>query len=425
MAIVLTNPSIHHPLGPIPGKNASSSVLLYLPSGLEAEAQAHNASAVSILRSSLSCPVVQINYRLGLRHRYPTPVHDVLAGFDWVVEHLLRKRSIVRAGRSESVGRVAVCGQHIGGGLATMLALTECRHGQPGIVAAALANPVVDWVSLGEAAGLDGSNTTLYPDTAVHNSSESARLRSQLFTKPEKYFDPFASPILFFRSPGYGVPPAPADSPLDDMNHLSKLEREEAYRREVAVTEIEGPSTDSDPSDGDVIQTKRKASKRFPSKALGLKLPHFHISTGTRSPLADQARELTHMLRQSFVRQSKNAMPSSSELGRKVLLENEADGLNDDEKATLVRQKAEARKSVELQMHEDLGFWDDTSAGKARVSEAAQWLEPYSIKLTNFNEVLTEPDKDIKESNRRVVGGYIRDYRPIPTTIVLGAMRDG
>ncbi|KAK3700915.1 hypothetical protein LTR37_015718 [Vermiconidia calcicola] len=256
-----------------------------------------------------------------------------------------------------------------------MLALTECRYGQPGIVAAALSNPLVDWVSPEGTADLNGNNTALHSDTAVYDFSGIARLRPQLFTKPEKYFDPFASPILFFRSPGYGVPPAPAHVPLDDMTNLSKLEREEAYRREIAVTEIEGPATDMDLPDGDVVQTKRKASKRFPSKALGLKLPHFHISTGMRSPLADQARELTHMLRQSFVRQSKNMTPSSSEFGRKVLLDNEADELNDDEKATLVRQKAEAKKSVELQIHADLGLWDDTPAGKARVSEAAQWLK--------------------------------------------------
>ena len=119
--------------------------------------------------------IIRINYRLSAQDAYPTPIHDVLVGYDWVLQNLLHKRSISRPGRSEDVGRIAVCGELIGGGLAAMLALTECRKGEPGVMAAALSNPLVDWVSL--------SNHSVMAQQQSETSPEQLlELRQTLFT---------------------------------------------------------------------------------------------------------------------------------------------------------------------------------------------------------------------------------------------------
>jgi acetyl esterase/lipase len=301
----------------------------------------------------------------------------MLCGFDWIVENLLLRRGITRVGRAESVGQMAVCGEHIGGSLATALALTECRVGQPGIVAAAVSNPVVDWVSLDQVsklkAGLSVPKKSRLQESTVRTEVESLlQLRRRLFRKPEDYFDPFASPILFFRSAGAEVPPPPQDIPVDDLEQLSLLQRDEYHREELGMTSAQADTT----SKVDVQHTPalRRASRRFPSKALGLRLPQFNISTGSASPLRGQAEELTHVLRQSFVRQSKYATPGYSEFGRKVLMEDEVDELDDDQRAVANRQAAEAERKVELHVHDGPGGWSDGAHGRARFCEAAMWL---------------------------------------------------
>ena len=128
--------------------NERSTVLIYLPRGPLLHDSIHSASTVSLLNRALPYPVVQLNYRCGRNNQYPGPIHDVLAGYDWIKTHLLPQRHVARAGRSERVGQVAVCGELIGGGLATMLAVTECQIGRPGIRAAAVNNPVLDWVDI-------------------------------------------------------------------------------------------------------------------------------------------------------------------------------------------------------------------------------------------------------------------------------------
>ncbi|RAO70999.1 uncharacterized protein BHQ10_007011 [Talaromyces amestolkiae] len=185
--------------------------------------------------------VVTVNYRLGYTnaeamisssgnsrtrpfYRYPTPVHDTLAGFDWVLETL----------RPE---QLFVFGSNIGGSLATMLSLTESQH----IHAVAAHEPVCDWTGLDDYCTIDsemltGSGGTIEkqselivpegeksqqsPAQPVQTKQPSKHrkkpapfdlvpllnTRKHLFETPSKYFDSFASPILFLRSAGKDVP---------------------------------------------------------------------------------------------------------------------------------------------------------------------------------------------------------------------------
>ena len=355
---------------------ASSSVVAYLPPGPPRGHEEYDASILSVLRSILVCTLVRINYRLGREHKYPTPVHDVLAGYDWILENLLPKRSISRVGRSDTVGKVAVCGEHIGGGLATALALTECRTDRPAIVAAAVNNALVDWVSLAETTDTPAKRRLPKSASSIVDGSDQElqtllQLRQELFAKPENYFDPFASPMLFFRSAGTTVPPALATVPIDDLDQLSEFEREAIHRQELAAT---GDLRDHTTPDAKSTMAQRRASRRFPSKALGLRLPQFHISAGHHSPLRDQIHELTSALHQSFARESKNKSTESFGFGRKQLLDEEEDELDEDEKATLDQQKAEAKQKATLTTYEGNGWWDTSEAGKARMLTVANWL---------------------------------------------------
>ncbi|KUL84366.1 hypothetical protein ZTR_06298 [Talaromyces verruculosus] len=207
----------------------------------------------SLLRGGLSTPqeliaaiteanVVTVNYRLGYTdadtrvsnpdnsrtrpfYRYPTPVHDTLAGLDWVLQTL----------RPE---QLFVFGSNIGGSLAAMLSLTESQH----IHAVAAHEPICDWTGLDDYCTIDsemltGSGSTIggtqsevimpegeelqqspaHPVKTKQPSRHKKKAapfdlvpllntRKYLFETPSKYFDSFASPMLFLRSAGKDVP---------------------------------------------------------------------------------------------------------------------------------------------------------------------------------------------------------------------------
>ncbi|CAK3958264.1 alpha beta-hydrolase [Lecanosticta acicola] len=375
-----TETSIHHPLT-APPTTTTAGVALYLPRGPILNDPHQDASNVSILQSILPYHVVQVNYRCGTSNKYPTPIHDVATGYDWIVSHLLPKRAIARAGRSEHVGRIAVCGELVGGQLATMLALTECRAGEPGVVAAAVGNAIVDWVAFQNEEAQVWSpvkksplpTTTTTPSNTALTTAILARLRAQLFRKSAQYYDPFASPALFFRTAGSEIPEdvdvdvegeeeeeeeEEEKGPLDDFDELARFERGDFLREQRALSAVRGLLEPSLLSDGVVPPAKkRKTSRRYPSKALGLRLPRFLLSAGVASPLSSQSEELAHLLRQSFARQAKSA-------GSKGYYDDEDDGGGSDVSEDMVRHE----------QYPGLGLWDNSQAGRSRMRAAASWM---------------------------------------------------
>ncbi|KAF7185246.1 hypothetical protein HII31_13521 [Pseudocercospora fuligena] len=344
---------IHQSLRASGNHIGSPAAAVYLPRGPFLATAEDDESNISILRSSLSCPIVRVNYRCDKNHQYPTAIHDVTSALDFVVSKLLPKRALIRPGRSEHVGRLVVCGELIGGQLAAALALTECRAGEPGVVAAAVSNPIADWTEL-DTDSLS-EMATRSKSQAQQLSSELEKLRAQrdvLFRKPEHYFDPFASPMLFFRSPGVHVPEMTEQKILDDMDQLALFAREEHMRQESAIKN--SPVKDAR-STREKEEPPKRTSKRFPSKAFNLRLPSFHITAGLGSALDDQAAELAKQLNQSHVRQSKIAA-----FGIKYELEDEFSPLD--------------MGRVMYQTYAGMGLWDASREGKARMTEAARWL---------------------------------------------------
>lgn len=380
---LLTPRSIYYPTAGPPPTHGPSTVVLLLPRGPLLNHPESDIANASYLRSTLPYTVAQINYRLGRDNPYPTPVHDVLAGYDWAVEHLLPKRSITRAGRSEHVGRVCVLGELLGGSLATMLALTECRKGQPGVVTAAVNSPLIDWIQP-EDIDLRAPRSSL----AKHGQSHSGlsiddflRARGYYFPKPEAYFDPFASPILFFRSPGAEVPVS-TRSELDELELLSNIEREDFHRQQQLLSGIGNLSMLQDIASGNSSEegaeasksNPRKASRQFPSKSLNLSLPSLHVSTGNASPLADQAVELAGAMRKSIARQFRATSGRRNGFRQKVLMDHEEEQMDEQQRLERLAEEAEANDKVSFGWNEGLGLWDQSPAGRKGLETATAWV---------------------------------------------------
>lgn len=317
-------------------------MIVHLPSGpVLPDTQDAEARVIALLRETTGATIARINYRASFKHQYPTPFHDVLYGFDWVRDNLLRDEF-----DRPYLARMGVCGELLGGSLATMLALTECRLGESRISAAAVNSPIVDWVFPEDLPVVDPSelpepmapDETAFPadadlmashlpivepvkpktrkrtpkappqtawqrygDNKIIPNVTLAAERDVLFSKPEDYLDRFASPIHFFRSPHAQLvlpqqddmfASRQPDEVLDIEAHMS-LDHYNAVHRQEASSAPELP----------VLSRCRAYARNYPPAGSKLSLPAWDITIGLESPLTEQAAELTKVLRRSVARQ--------------------------------------------------------------------------------------------------------------------------
>jgi acetyl esterase/lipase len=367
--------SILQPL--VAGQSSPANVIIYLPTGPVGceSAIIDDDQIIAALSAASNATIVRVNYRLGNGVRYPTPIHDVLTAFDWLKANLpTAKLSTTRRGRPfGSLSRYGVCGQLVGGSLATMLALTESRLGESRIAAAAVSNPIVDWVfpeedeititSLANSGEelMEHSFTSMkalakskkrskppsswdqYKDEETLPTSALLSARRQLFRKPSSYFDSFASPILFFRSPSASVP--------QDEN---------------AFDESESDDIDTGTSS---TSTRRKAHKVFPPTASALVLPDMRISLGEATPLYDQGEELVKLLRRSIIR------THEGRAGNQAILDRfEEEEIGETRKTAIALEEAERR--IEFHMPGHIGIWGSPSEPGWRndVMDAGVWF---------------------------------------------------
>ena len=238
---------------------------------------------------------------------------------------------------------VAVCGELIGGSLAAMLALTECHAlTAGGIRAAVLGNPVVDWTALypvaasqpaappttttwatgdGNRSAADKSPTnrtdgtvpvpkrppppkppraqpdswTAFAADPLLPAAALLRARAALFAHPEQYFDPFASPLLFFRTPSSDVPP---DEPDARTGVGSDFADADATASSGPVESSAGLGTSAtSPATLVAFLRKRRARRRYPPTGSGLVLPRLRLDLGAECVLRDQGWEMVESLR--------------------------------------------------------------------------------------------------------------------------------
>lgn len=189
--------------------------------------------------------------------------------------------------------KLGVCGEFVGGGLASMLALTECHAKKQGITAGVIGNPIADWTSLSfEDRGADTTHgkSASDPDVATKrlhasdssNSSERLTikslisLRDEIFPKEETYFDPFASPSLFFRTPSYDLPP-----PLQRFSFMDPM-----------------PNQESEDTSAPLVK-KRRSHRRHPPASSELLIPRMRFEVGKESVWKNQGLELAELTRRS------------------------------------------------------------------------------------------------------------------------------
>lgn len=393
--------------------------MLYLPQGPVLSTSTNSAyedEVISTLSSSSNSIIVRVNYRLSNSAQYPTPVHDVLAGYDWVLQHMLPKTS--------RTSRLGVCGELVGGSLATTLSLTECRLGGNRISAAAVNSPILDWLFRSAAddafdqAGFEDHQPSqrskrkkqpptrswdLYARKKDLPTGALLRARRLLFRKPEDFFDRFASPILFFRSPDAEIPIYTEEDSLvaslediiangrdeaaEALNELNPLDPDTSQQHYIDPNLYISPDLiPFEPSAADFaalnadrrftsptstsqaprnpmydLLPRRKYHRVYPPTDSGLRLPDMLLTAGRACPLRDQATEFVALARRSIARDLARGRRSGHyddalEEARPVLTLEEAlrwrsEGASD-------YAAAEAERRVELREGgEGVGLW--------------------------------------------------------------------
>jgi hypothetical protein len=190
----------------------------------------------------LNNAVIQINPRWSPNHLFPTPIHDTLHAYSWILENIIKDTP------NGHPRPIAVYGTNLGGSLATSLALTESwpsQHG-PCISVLAVKNGIFDWSKI--ASSPPPSDPPLSQDPDLLRLYE---LRGHLFRDPASAFDAFASPLLFFRTTGLAIPSSfPKASP-------SQAEAAQEHGR---------------------AHVSRKSHLAFPPKRSGLRIPVTRIA---------------------------------------------------------------------------------------------------------------------------------------------------
>ncbi|KAI9794580.1 MAG: hypothetical protein M1816_004467 [Peltula sp. TS41687] len=341
---------------------------------------------VSLLSEYLpNSTIVRVNYRWDDQHRFPIAVHDTLAAYDWILKNLIdvspnTSDDEPSPAPAPRMPRIGLCGELIGGGLATMLALTECQAGKPSITAAAVNSPVLDWTfgldqstssssSSGDAVtAADGeqdlpiptsthpkkrpskgrthhSSWTQFSSNARLSAKDLSRARDMFFRTPDSYFDPFASPVLFFRTAG-------VDLPTDEDPSLL-----------VPDPTIQATSTTNTTSKP---HRRTTTHRRYPPTGMGLQLPSMRISVGKENILLDQGAELASLMRRSI-------LISETQAGEKF-----ADHENIADPKLFDGGRNDGRERVQLVRREGTALWcypDEGGSTPSGVKEAGEWLE--------------------------------------------------
>jgi acetyl esterase/lipase len=382
------------------GPKPSSPVLVFLPAGpIVPDSSEEEDLVISLLRETTAATIARINYRASSTHQYPTPVHDVLFGFDWIKENLLRDEF-----NRPYLARLGVCGELVGGSLATMLALTECRLGESRIGAAAVNNPIVDWVFPDELPVVDPAELPepLAPDetafpadadimaspqtvaetkparksrkrtpkppplTAWRRYSDNKTLptltlsaeRDVLFRKPDDCLDRFASTIHFFRSPHAQLLLPQQDDVFasSQPDEILDLEAQMSLHHYNLVNG-KAPTAPELP----ILSRCRAYARNYPPAGSQIGLPAWNITTGTESPLSDQAAELTKVLRRSIARHALKAHAGRTRW-------------HDKTEKKMYEEHAEER--VHLNQVSGLGLWTEQNHDewKSNVQNVGEWM---------------------------------------------------
>ncbi|KXH55160.1 hypothetical protein CSAL01_09983 [Colletotrichum salicis] len=193
---------------------------------------------------------------------WPTPLHDVLAGYTWVTENLLTPGTTSRRD-------IYVYSSHAGASMAASLALTESHHHARMAVRGLIAwNGIYNWTMFLPDHKINRPATarskTLPPRPEEGSALHMLQMKmADLFRAPVDLFDPFVSPSLLFQTPGMNAP----SSFVQAAAVSSLLERLSSVNSDVKPADILGIS------EGLLVTAPRRSALVFPPRKSTLKLP--------------------------------------------------------------------------------------------------------------------------------------------------------
>lgn len=117
-------------------------------------------------------------------------------------------------------------------------------------------------------------------------------LRENIFSKVEKCFDPFASPMLFFRTPSSDLPDRGSNRFPNDVlsgRTLSALDS------------------------GHTLEKRRRSHRKYPPANHRLRFPALRVDVAEQSVLKDQCSEFIELLRKSALRSDEKAINEDSD----------------------------------------------------------------------------------------------------------------
>ncbi|POR33103.1 Uncharacterized protein TPAR_06695 [Tolypocladium paradoxum] len=220
-------------------------------------------------------PVASINYRWAATSQaigqngalvplcWPTPTHDTAFAFAWLLETLAPPKN----GRRD----IYVYGSHLGASLATSLALVEAHsHARFGVRGVVAYNGIYNWTMFLPDHRINKPPTRPKKAVAPAQPAEGShlhRLQDEmpgLFDDPTNLFDPFASPSLFFHSPGLVVPRSFSMS-MEDAANIDRL-------------------TKGDDAQVMPLKPPRKSHLIFPPRKSTLKIPETLLLYDSQPP---------------------------------------------------------------------------------------------------------------------------------------------
>jgi epsilon-lactone hydrolase len=120
------------------GADETAAILYVHGGGYIGGSSASHRKFAGHLAKAIGAPAFAVDYRLAPEHKFPAPLDDVRAGFDWLV-----------AGGVQP-SRIIVAGDSAGGALATAVALRLRDEGQTGPGAVVALSPYYDSEGLGD-----------------------------------------------------------------------------------------------------------------------------------------------------------------------------------------------------------------------------------------------------------------------------------
>jgi hypothetical protein len=342
----------------------------------------------------------------------------VLRGYDWVKDNLLQD------GFSRPViARMGVCGELMGGSLATMLALTECRSGASRIGVAAVNNPIADWVFPDdlpfkpaaelveplrpEETAIPADEDPMSPastqaSAVVENSSDDEDLHvpmGQVGVPAEKsskrspkkppptswqlYGDNAIIPTVTLSGERDMLLRRPQDcfdrfvSPIHFFRSphgillLPGGDNTPApepphdlldVATQLDINHFQSVEAASNTLDLPTLARCRAYARVYPPAGLNLSLPSWHITTGLQSPLLDQGKELIKMIKRSIARQALKSRAGRSRWHDTLEKEN---------------YEAYANSRVHVVLKGEIGLWtqqDDKDEWKMHVQGVGAFL---------------------------------------------------